>query len=523
MVSLANQIMKNTKNKIILISLTIFCLSLFFDVKNISAASTAVTVPIKIPLMTTSEVQMLIQKPTQEINIPGVSFTEPTKLDLNQEVNASGKKITSVYFPYLGEYLTAVYKYAVIVAGVLAVIMIIVSGIMWVISGGNKEMVTSAKKRIEQAVIGLAIISTSYVILYSINPYLVNFKPLKVTYIMPEPIPDENVFTEKEAAAIMKKGVIVTPLGKIDLSSLTYNTPNTLFAKQITLNILNFLTQPSTAMAIGDESTKNIMLGFGDQAITFLMIDNTTDRQFTCNKDSAVALAKILDHSNICVGPNHCAWTASQFLAYLNCQKMTQNLDPNGSQTMSGGATILAKILNSRGWLVKKVTLNNYNKLPVGLLYNGGHVGVSLGGDGWQFQSGSTKFKERIINSASPKCPDQWNVSSKNPSACALCSQNLKSESPSGENFPKDNKGSNQFWFMDKMDENLDYWIGNDPDLKNKKERYAYGWQYIIYPNLQNETDEGGSRINCGGKPNVSKILCDFIDNYATRRPGTNL
>src|SRR3989338_3420457 len=80
------------------------------------------------------------------------------------------------------------YKYAVAIASIVAVIMIIVSGFMWTASGGNPEMITSAKKRILGAVTGLILITGSYTILYAVNPELVQFRALRVQYVKPQPL-----------------------------------------------------------------------------------------------------------------------------------------------------------------------------------------------------------------------------------------------------------------------------------------------------------------------------------------------
>ena len=77
-------------------------------------------------------------------------------------------------FTNIGEFIKYNYGLALSIAGILAVIIIIVAGVQWVISGGNSEMIGSAKKRIGGAVIGLLIAYLSYTILNTINPATVN-------------------------------------------------------------------------------------------------------------------------------------------------------------------------------------------------------------------------------------------------------------------------------------------------------------------------------------------------------------
>ena len=68
------------------------------------------------------------------------------------------------------------YKYLVTIASIVAVVMIIVAGMQWVTSGGNSEAISSAKKRISGAIIGLFIAYMSYFVLNTINPALVNLR-----------------------------------------------------------------------------------------------------------------------------------------------------------------------------------------------------------------------------------------------------------------------------------------------------------------------------------------------------------
>lgn len=79
-------------------------------------------------------------------------------------------------FENIGDFIQNIYRYSIILAGFLAVIMIIVGGIQISTSGGSPERITSAKKRIGGAVAGLFLAVFSFVILNTINPYLVNLR-----------------------------------------------------------------------------------------------------------------------------------------------------------------------------------------------------------------------------------------------------------------------------------------------------------------------------------------------------------
>ena len=76
----------------------------------------------------------------------------------------------------LKDYLTWVFRFVLALAGFLAVMMIVIGGVEYIISGANESMRGEAKKRIENAIWGLVMALVSYLVLYTINPSLVNFE-----------------------------------------------------------------------------------------------------------------------------------------------------------------------------------------------------------------------------------------------------------------------------------------------------------------------------------------------------------
>ncbi len=132
------------------------------------------------PEVLISEMREQAEKPQTKINIPGINFSEP-------EVITEGDT-TFLVIPYLSEYIAQMYKYSVMLAGVGAVLIIIVGGFQFTISGGAADKKEAAKKRIGGAIIGLLIAAGSYTVLYTINPNLVELKNLKVEYVERETV-----------------------------------------------------------------------------------------------------------------------------------------------------------------------------------------------------------------------------------------------------------------------------------------------------------------------------------------------
>jgi len=97
------------------------------------------------------------------------------------EIKIGGKyKINNI-----GEYIEIVYNYALGIVGIVAVVVIMVAGVQWIVAGGNSTLISASKKRIGGAMIGLFLAYSSYFILNSINPWLVNFR-LPQTWLVKE-------------------------------------------------------------------------------------------------------------------------------------------------------------------------------------------------------------------------------------------------------------------------------------------------------------------------------------------------
>lgn len=138
----------------------------------------------------TPAVQLGIDKP--KLNVPDPIFS----LSRYTVVQSDGTR-TVISIPWIGEYLAAVYRFAVPFGAILAVIVIMVAGIMWMTSGGAKGLST-AKEWITNAVVGLLLLVGSYVVLSTINPDLVTFKNVQIQ--IAEPVVEP---TEAEADSVV--------------------------------------------------------------------------------------------------------------------------------------------------------------------------------------------------------------------------------------------------------------------------------------------------------------------------------
>lgn len=93
----------------------------------------------------------------------------------------------SVDFNYttraIAEYIQAIYKYAIGIVAILATVVMMVSGIVWMTAGGNQGRIGEAKQWITGALTGLVLTLCSFMILQTVNPDLVTFKPVGIARV----------------------------------------------------------------------------------------------------------------------------------------------------------------------------------------------------------------------------------------------------------------------------------------------------------------------------------------------------
>ncbi len=126
-----------------------------------------------------------VYDPKLNIKIPGLTLTPAADIIKSIEKTENG---TYLHIPFIGEYIAGIYRFSVAAGSVIAIIMIIVAGLQWTISRGDKAAIGSAKKRISGAFTGLLLLIGSYTLLYVINPELLNLRTLRVLYTTGEAI-----------------------------------------------------------------------------------------------------------------------------------------------------------------------------------------------------------------------------------------------------------------------------------------------------------------------------------------------
>ncbi|MDD5341381.1 MAG: pilin [Patescibacteria group bacterium] len=83
----------------------------------------------------------------------------------------------------LGSYIQAIYIFGTAILITVAIILVMVSGIQWIMSAGEASKISAAKDRIIKAIIGLVIGLFAIFILRLVNPQTTIFEPLNTNCI----------------------------------------------------------------------------------------------------------------------------------------------------------------------------------------------------------------------------------------------------------------------------------------------------------------------------------------------------
>lgn len=110
----------------------------------------------------------------------------------NSAFDSASVKV-STYDPATGElnsdllakYIQAFYNYGMAIVGILAAIVLMGGGVLWLTSGGDSGKIGQAKELIMGSIIGTGILFSSWIILNTVNPELLNFRAIKVMGIAP--------------------------------------------------------------------------------------------------------------------------------------------------------------------------------------------------------------------------------------------------------------------------------------------------------------------------------------------------
>lgn len=114
----------------------------------------------------------VLTPPNLSVSIPGLNKLEPVQC-------VEG----SCNIPWLPQYIVGLQKYGTAAIGIIAVIVFMAGGILWLTAGGNDERIGQAKNFIKGSILGVILMLASYVILYILNPNLTQLNGLNVSRV----------------------------------------------------------------------------------------------------------------------------------------------------------------------------------------------------------------------------------------------------------------------------------------------------------------------------------------------------
>ncbi|MFH1621131.1 MAG: pilin [Patescibacteria group bacterium] len=172
--------------------------------------NTPATASTYIPTESTpSALSKTIATPKLEIKIPGLQFQET--------VDVTGGK---AYQPFLAQYISAVYNYAVGISVIATTVAIVYGGFLYIV-GSAATSVSRGKEWIINALIGLFLILGMHTILSTLNPKLVEMSVLGVNIVSRQgAFDDPSMEAERvrEAATVSGESTSEDEVEIIDLS-----------------------------------------------------------------------------------------------------------------------------------------------------------------------------------------------------------------------------------------------------------------------------------------------------------------
>lgn len=112
--------------------------------------------------------------PDFQVDIPGLTaYSDPV-------IVTDDKGGISYRISWISEYIFAIYTYALTIVGVIATLIIMAGGLLWLTSGGDATKIGQAKKLITGSITGLLMLVSMNLLLRYINPDLIKLKGIEL-------------------------------------------------------------------------------------------------------------------------------------------------------------------------------------------------------------------------------------------------------------------------------------------------------------------------------------------------------
>jgi len=118
---------------------------------------------------------------TPQITIPNSEFIKGDSVLVGLFNKQTGKMESDL----LARYIIAIFNYALAAVAILATIVLMGAGIIWLTSGGESGKITKAKQLIGGSITGMIILACSWIILNTINPELTKLQSIDTKILEP--------------------------------------------------------------------------------------------------------------------------------------------------------------------------------------------------------------------------------------------------------------------------------------------------------------------------------------------------
>jgi hypothetical protein len=95
-------------------------------------------------------------------------------------LSVSVEKPDNVNIVEIGSLISAVVSALLVISALLAFLYLVLGGIQWITSGGDKAGMEAARNKITQAIVGLIIVAAAYAIMLLVSNFLgISFEDLQ--------------------------------------------------------------------------------------------------------------------------------------------------------------------------------------------------------------------------------------------------------------------------------------------------------------------------------------------------------
>ncbi|MCF7860150.1 pilin, partial [Patescibacteria group bacterium] len=125
------------------------------------------------------------EAPTEKakFTMPVPAIIDINALNLSEATCTGPENSGTCSIPWVAQLIQYLYTFGLGIGGILAAVVLMAGGLVWLVSAGDATKITQAKSLIVGSITGLMILFGSYILLTQINPNLVVLKPLSLKMI----------------------------------------------------------------------------------------------------------------------------------------------------------------------------------------------------------------------------------------------------------------------------------------------------------------------------------------------------